>query len=75
LLQLEQMIAEGERQSVTLVRRGMETLNTGGGIRVDYLAMVDANSLLPVASVEKGTLVAVAVYVGSTRLIDNFVAM
>jgi pantoate--beta-alanine ligase len=75
LLRLEQMIAEGERQSVTLVRRGMETLDTGGGIRVDYLAMVDANSLLPVASVEKGTLVAVAAYVGSTRLIDNFVAM
>jgi pantoate--beta-alanine ligase len=74
LLRLEQMIAEGERQSVTLVRKGMETLNIGGRIRVDYLALVDANSLLPVASVEKGTLVAVAAYVGSTRLIDNFVA-
>jgi pantoate--beta-alanine ligase len=74
LLRLEQMIAEGERQSVTLVRKGMETLNIGGRIRVDYLALVDANSLLPVASVEKGTLVAAAAYVGSTRLIDNFVA-
>jgi pantoate--beta-alanine ligase len=72
LLRLEQMIAEGERQSVTLVRRGMETLNTGAGMIVDYLAIVDANSLLPVTSVEKGTLVAVAAYLGSTRLIDNF---
>jgi len=74
LLGLEQMIAEGERQSITLVRRGMETLNTGIGVRVDYLAIVDANSLLPVTSVERGTLVAVAAYVGSTRLIDNFLA-
>jgi pantoate--beta-alanine ligase len=73
LLRLEQMIAAGERQSVTLVRRGMETLNTGAGVRVDYLAVVDANTLLPVTSVERGTLVAVAAYVGSTRLIDNFI--
>jgi pantoate--beta-alanine ligase len=40
---------------------------------VDYLAVVDANTLLPVTSVERGTLVAVAAYVGSTRLIDNFI--
>ena len=74
LLRLEQMIAEGERQSETLVRRGMETLNTGDGVRMDYLAVVDANTLLPLTSVERGTLVAVAAYVGSTRLIDNFIA-
>jgi pantoate--beta-alanine ligase len=72
LLQLERMIAEGERQSISLVRRGMDTLNAEPGIRVDYLAIVDANNLLPVTSAETGTLVAVAAYVGSTRLIDNF---
>jgi pantoate--beta-alanine ligase len=66
------MIAEGERQSIALVRTGMETLSAEAGIRVDYLAVVDANTLLPVTSVETGTLVAVAAYVGSTRLIDNF---
>jgi pantoate--beta-alanine ligase len=72
LLQLERMIAEGERQSISLVRRGMDTLNAEPGIQVDYLAIVDANNLLPVTSAETGTLVAVAAYVGSTRLIDNF---
>jgi pantoate--beta-alanine ligase len=72
LLQLERMIAEGERQSTALAQRGMETLNAEAGIRVDYLAIVDANTLVPVTSVETGTLVAVAAYVGSTRLIDNF---
>src|SRR3984893_15854376 len=72
LLQLERMIAEGERLSILLVRRGMETLNAVSGVRVDYLAIVDANTLLPVTSVDTGTLVAVAAYVGSTRLIDNF---
>jgi pantoate--beta-alanine ligase len=74
LLQLERMISDGERQSIALARKGMETLNAEAGIRVDYLAIVDANTLLPVTSAEAGTLVAVATYVGSTRLIDNFLA-
>jgi len=72
LLRLERMIAEGERQRIALVRKAMETLNAEAGIRVDYLAIVDANTLLPVTSFESGTLVAVAAYMGSTRLIDNF---
>ena len=72
LLQLQQLIAKGERQSAHLVQAGMEALNSQAGIRVDYLAIVDANTLLPVSSAETGTLVAVAAYVGSTRLIDNF---
>jgi pantoate--beta-alanine ligase len=72
LLQLEGLVAEGERQSIHLVRAGMEALNAAAGIRVDYLSIVDANTLVPVTSAETGTLVAVAAYVGSTRLIDNF---
>jgi pantoate--beta-alanine ligase len=72
LLRLQRMIDEGERQSITLAQAGMETLDAAAGIQVDYLAIVDANTLLPVTSVETGTLVAVAARVGSTRLIDNF---
>jgi pantoate--beta-alanine ligase len=72
LLQIERMIAAGERQTAKLVLEGMEILNATDGVRVDYLAIVDANTLLPVNSVETGTLVAVAAYVGATRLIDNF---
>lgn len=72
LQRMEQMIAEGERQSTSLVRGGMEVLSAATEIRLDYLAIVDANTLLPVTSVEVGTLIAVAAYVGSTRLIDNF---
>jgi pantoate--beta-alanine ligase len=74
LFQMEQMIAGGARQSAALVQAGMETLQTVAGITVDYVAIVDPNSLLPVISVEPGSLVAVAAYVGQTRLIDNFLA-
>jgi pantoate--beta-alanine ligase len=73
LLQMEQTIAKGEQRSAQLLRTGLETLNAEAGIRVDYLAIVEANTLLPVPAVASGTLVAVAAYVGSTRLIDNFV--
>ena len=74
LLQIERMIAVGERRSAVLVESGINNLRHAAGVRVDYLAIVDANTLLPVASVETGTLVAVAAYVGSTRLIDSFLA-
>jgi pantoate--beta-alanine ligase len=73
LERIERRIAEGERKSEVLVREGMETLRAESGVRVDYLAIVDASTLLPVESVTTGTLVAVAAYVGNTRLIDNFV--
>lgn len=72
LLRMEGMIAEEERQREALMREGMRILQAEAGVRVDYLAIVDANTLLPVTSIETGTLVAVAAYVGSTRLIDNF---
>ena len=72
LLRMERMIAEGERQSTVLIESGTETLQTVAGITVDYVAIVDANSLLPVTSAEVGSLVAVAAFIGQTRLIDNF---
>jgi pantoate--beta-alanine ligase len=71
LTRIEQSVTNGERQSSTLLQIGRNALDTAKGLQVDYLAIVDPRSLLPVASVEKGTLVAVAAYVGRTRLIDN----
>lgn len=69
LLHMQQRIANGERQSEDLIQHGMQKLND---IKVDYLATVDAQTLLPITTVEPGTLVAVAAWVGQTRLIDNF---
>jgi pantoate--beta-alanine ligase len=39
--------------------------------RIDYLAIVDPETLLPVEHAAAGSLVAVAAHVGTTRLIDN----
>ncbi|HEX7960114.1 MAG TPA: pantoate--beta-alanine ligase, partial [Terriglobales bacterium] len=40
-------------------------------VRVDYIAVVNPETLAAVDDVSKGGLIAVAAYVGSTRLIDN----
>lgn len=72
LLAMGQWIANGERNSEALLQRGMSELHKQDGVKVDYLAIVDAKTLLPVPSVERGTLVAVAAWIGKTRLIDNF---
>ena len=71
LLHIRQSIATGERRSERLIQQGIQELDP---VRVDYLAAVDAQTLLPVDTVEPGTLVAVAAWVGQTRLIDNFIA-
>ena len=41
--------------------------------RIDYVESVDWNNLEPVSSTEGSILAAVAVYIGKTRLIDNFI--
>jgi pantoate--beta-alanine ligase len=71
LVRIAKSIAGGERESSTLLQIGRNILDKATGVQVDYLAIVNAESLLPVVYVEKGTLVAVAAYVGRTRLIDK----
>lgn len=73
LAAMEKRIAEGEREAEALICAGRRVLDAEG-LRVDYVAAVDADTLLPVEVVVPGTLVAVAAWVGETRLIDNFLA-
>lgn len=40
--------------------------------KIEYIEAVDGMSLMPVEVIEPGTLIALAVHFGSTRLIDNF---
>ncbi|WP_188552513.1 pantoate--beta-alanine ligase [Edaphobacter dinghuensis] len=71
LQRIEQAIAHGERQSDRLIQQALPELTN---VKLDYLATVDAQTLLPVTTVEPGTLIAVAAWVGQTRLIDNLLA-
>jgi pantoate--beta-alanine ligase len=72
LQRIERLIAGGERNNETLLKQAMSVLHNQNGIRLDYLAAVDSQTLLPVEHVGPGTLIAIAAWVGATRLIDNF---
>jgi pantoate--beta-alanine ligase len=61
----------GERNSAELARVGREEVERESAARLDYFELVDPGTLDPVREASRGTLVAVAAWVGSTRLIDN----
>jgi len=63
----------GETDASKLVAAGREEFSTGSGARLDYFEIVNPDTLDSVADISRGTLVAVAAYVGRTRLIDNLV--
>jgi pantoate--beta-alanine ligase len=70
---VEGLVAEGERRADVLVAAGRAVFAAEPGVRVDYAALVDWGTLLPVEVAGPGTLFAVAAWVGGTRLIDNAV--
>ena len=65
--------ANGERDAAVLRRIVLDTIAAEPAVRLDYAEVVDAHTLEPVARVEPDTdtLIAVAAFVGATRLIDN----
>ncbi len=73
LLEIEKHFQRGERSTAKLVEAGKRVLAEEPGARLDYLEAVDPDTLDPVEEIRKTTLVAVAAFVGATRLIDNIV--
>jgi len=70
---VQERFKKGERCAERLIAAGLDTLQQEPGARLDYLSVVDPESLEPITNVASRALVAVAAYVGSTRLIDNVV--
>jgi pantoate--beta-alanine ligase len=70
---IERRAAEGELQSEQLIDAGLEVLAYEPYARLDYLKIVDPGTLEDIRDVGQGALVAIAAWLGSTRLIDNIV--
>lgn len=62
--------AKGERNTSALVKAARATL-AGVPVTIEYVEVVDADSLLPQTVVDRDAVIALAARVGSTRLIDN----
>jgi pantoate--beta-alanine ligase len=73
LRQVEALYQAGERESSKLIEAAREVLATEPSVRMDYIELVDPETLESVSRVSSGTLAAVAVFVGTTRLIDNVI--
>ncbi|MCX5634075.1 MAG: pantoate--beta-alanine ligase [Phycisphaerae bacterium] len=71
LQEAEVFIAAGERKSKTLVSQMKKILKISRQIKIDYIKIVDAKTLEDVSRVKGKVLIAVAVKIGKTRLIDN----
>jgi len=57
-------------ESVLEVMR--DVINTEPLAKIEYIEAVDGMTLLPADEIKEGVLIAMAVHIGNTRLIDNF---
>jgi pantoate--beta-alanine ligase len=73
LMRIQFEVDLGESLSARLLETGKGVIAEVPEVRIDYLEIVDPDTLDPVSDVSKGALVAVAAYLGTTRLIDNIV--
>lgn len=71
LQKVQDRVAWGERDVARLESELQQELASLPGARLDYARILDNESLTMVAIVERPCLVAVAVFLGTTRLIDN----
>jgi pantoate--beta-alanine ligase len=72
LIHVEKLAQAGEHNAAKLYAAGKEEFANVKSVRLDYFEIVDPETLTPVEDVSNGGLVAVAAFVGTTRLIDNF---
>jgi len=65
------MVEKGEKSSELIKKSAREFLKGFDMINIDYLEIVDSERLQPVVTIENDVYVAIAAFLGSTRLIDN----
>jgi pantoate--beta-alanine ligase len=71
LMRVQELASAGERDAARLAAAGRAEFPGETAVRLDYFEIVDPDTLDPIEDISGGALVAVAAYVGSTRLIDN----
>jgi pantoate--beta-alanine ligase len=67
----QKLFEKGERNSEKLIATGKQKFANQPGARLDYFEIVDPDSLEPLPTVSSRALIAVAAFIGNTRLIDN----
>lgn len=67
------LIKQKIRKSSYVIKKMRELILKKKTAKIDYIAIVDLDNLRPVKKIKDKVLIALAVWIGKTRLIDNFV--
>ena len=71
LVEGARLVAGGERSAPVVIDAARKVIGTSPLARIDYLELVNADTLQPIEIVQPNSLIALAVFFGQTRLIDN----
>ena len=71
LIEMANMARNSETSSLTLQNHFKNGIQSISAVKVEYVDVVDSDSLVPVAIAQKGTTICVAVWFDDVRLIDN----
>lgn len=71
LSQAEAAVAQGERRAKPLLEATRQILGREPNLRIDYAELLNPETLQPVTRLDQDTVLALAAFVGNTRLIDN----
>ena len=67
------LIKRGERESGYLIKKMKTLINKKRCAKIDYVQIVDLKNLTPVRKIRGKVLIALAIWIGRTRLIDNLI--
>jgi pantoate--beta-alanine ligase len=73
LQRAQTLFEEGEHNSAKLIAAGKQEFASDPKARLDYFEIVDPDSLESISLISKRALIAVAAFIGNTRLIDNVI--
>lgn len=67
------LVEDGEKDAAKVKKTITDIIEKEPLAKIDYVEVVDWNTLEPVEKIDGPILTAIAVYIGKTRLIDNFI--
>ena len=73
LTRIQMLTDTGEHDAAKLIEAGKQVVAEEPAAKLDYFEVVHPDTLEPLSDIRKGGLVAVAAWIGTTRLIDNIV--
>ena len=73
LLRGEELVKAGEKSAATVKQAITEIIESEPLAKIDYVEIVNFDNIETIETIDGSILAAVAVYIGKTRLIDNFI--